>query len=178
MMKTNKVLMAALATILAAGLSGCGRDNYQGTYTGYEVRNQATVAGQTQPTQVGYSQARSVSLVLTNNGDVVSGTYTVTNTNNGSYYPQQGGNTNLGQEVYQFTASSEQSNQLTNVMLFSSGSSMSTGGGYGYSMYSNCLMQGTLQAQNKGQIVSGTLSPIASANSQCGSMTLQLTRGN
>lgn len=167
MFKTKKISVAIAAAALVMGLSGCGKDNYQGTYTGYEIRSQGTTG--TGTTGVGYSQARAVTLTLSNNGDVVTGTYQVTNTNT---YSGNTGNTNLAQETYQFTASSEQSGQLTNVML------ISTGGGYGYSQYSNCLMQGSLTSQNRGQVVNGTLSAATGAASNCGSLQLSLTRGN
>lgn len=168
MLKSKKVLMAIAAITLAAGLTGCGRDNYQGTYTGYEIRSQSsTTTGGTQPT-MGYNAARAVTLTLSNNGDVVTGTYQVTQSQYGGY---TGGTAMTGQaESYQFTASSDQSNQLSNVMLISTS-------GF-YSTYSNCQMQGTLSSQNRGQVVSGTLTSAAGAASNCGSLQISLTRNN
>ena len=172
MLKTKKVLMAIAAMSLTLGLMGCGKDNYQGTYTGYEIRAQGTTTGTTTPTSGyntgynSYNAARAVTLTLSNNGDVVSGTYQVTQ-------PSYGGTTTTGTygaaESYQFTGSSQTSGQISNIMLVSTG---------GYSQYSNCFMQGTLSSQNHGQTLSGTLTAAASGASNCGSLQLSLTRGN
>jgi hypothetical protein len=177
MFKTNKVLLTIAAMTLTAGLTGCGKDNYQGTYTGYELRLPATATGtggttvpQTGYTGYGYGaqQARAVTLTLTNSGDAVTGTYTVTT-------PAYGGTTTAGipAETYSFNGSSANSGSISNIMLFST-----TGSYGGYSQYSMCIMQGTLSSQNHGQTITGTLTAAPSAASNCGSLQLNLTRGN
>lgn len=182
MMKSNRVLLAVAAVTLAMGLTGCGKDKYDGTYTGFEVRSVTTQGAQPTPTVgTGMSSARAVTVTLANNGDAVTGTYQVTMSNgvgsmgyNGynsysPYSPYAMGNMSGAGESYQLTASSAQSGSLTNVMLVSTG---------GYSMYSNCLMQGSLTSENHGQTLSGTLSSPSSAASNCGTIQLTLTRGN
>ncbi len=163
---------------LALGLTGCGKDNYQGTYTGTEIRAAGTVGGTTTQQNYGYGQnmARAVTLTLSNNGDVVSGTYQVTQSSMyGGTQPGQPGQTGYGtQESYQFTGSTASSGQITNVMLISTG---------GYSQYSMCFMQGSLSSSNHGQQITGTLTSATASssgaqNSQCGSLTLNLIRGN
>jgi hypothetical protein len=173
MLKTKNVLLAIAALSLSFGLTGCGKDNYQGTYTGTEIRAAATTGGTTTNNNYyGQNMARAVTLTLSNSGDVVSGTYQVTQS---QMYGGQTGQTGYGtQESYQFTGSSSSSGQITNVMLISTG---------GYSQYSQCFMQGSLSSSNHGQQITGTLTSATASSSgaqtsQCGSLTLNLIRGN
>jgi hypothetical protein len=175
MLKTNQVLLA-VASLLAIGLSGCGKENYQGTYTGYDVASASTTAptGTTgyNPNTPPVNQApRTVTLTLSNNGDLVSGTYTAAATNqfNGGYSTYNSGFSTGA--TYTFSASSSTSGQLTNVTMIPSAS---TGG----SSYSSCALQGSLSSSDKGQSITGTLSPFGYANSGCTAITINLTRPN
>lgn len=166
MLKTKKVMLAIAAITLAAGLSGCGRDNYQGTYTGYEMK---TAAAGTTGYGGSYANPTSmVTLTLSNNNDLATGTYQVTPSygtgfNTGTTTPQTPG---------QFQASTEQSGSLTNVQLMR----FDTFGG------SACLYTGSLSSANKGQTINGTLSSPSTVSggqmNMCPSIQLSLTRGN
>ncbi len=172
MLKTNKVLLAITAMTLSFGLTGCGKDNYQGTYTGYEVLGQAqttTTTGGTNPQyypQAGYG-TNMVTLTLTDSGNVVSGTYSVTSAyQTTGQYPQTG-----AAMTSQFQASAENSGSLSNVSLLK----ISQYGGQ------PCLYTGSLSSSNHGQTINGTLNAAATSGqigNYCGTLTLSLTRGN
>lgn len=185
MMKANRVLFTIATVALAMGLTGCGKDKYDGTYTGYQIRLPAASPSGTPTTNYNYgttTPASPVTVTLANNGDSVTGTYQVTMSNGVGTSGYNGYNTgnntgynngayNAG-ESYQFNASSASAGSLTNVMM------IPTTVAYG-SLNSNCgVLQGSLTSQNKGQTLSGTLSPLPGAASNCGALQLQLTRGN
>lgn len=175
MLKTNQVLTALAAVALSVGLTGCGKDNYQGTYQGFEQLSSAQTAqtgqnGQPIP-QYNYNyqnnQANMVTLTLTNNGDAVTGTYSVTQSYGNMYQTPM----NMGNTTSQFTASSENSGSLSNVMLYRNVNGMA------------CLYTGTLTSSNHGQTITGTLSSPSANQSgawgaSCSQITLNLTRGN
>jgi len=170
MLKTNKVLMAIAAMTLAAGLTGCGRENYQGTYTGYEQKLATTGTTGTFTGSGGMNQPSLVTLTLTDSGNVATGSYTVSQSYQMSPFP-----TNQGQQTQagQFTASTENSGSLTNVQLMR----FEAMGG------SACLYTGSLSSSNRGQTINGTLtSPSASQSgsnmNMCPSIQISLTRGN
>lgn len=144
MLKANRVLMAIAAMILSLGLTGCGKDKYEGNYTGVEMRSMTQAGTTPTPTQQ-QTQARQVTLTLTSNGDSVTGTYTPAPLYNGG----MNGSVNGSSETYQLTANSSNSGQLTNVMIFPAP---------GNTMNSGCVIQGTLASQDHGQTLSGTLS--------------------
>ncbi|MBS1962209.1 MAG: hypothetical protein JST04_08335 [Bdellovibrionales bacterium] len=168
----KKILMTVSVATLAVGLSGCGRDNYQGTYTGFEVPTASnTTTGTTQ--NGGYNtgyynmQPSQVSLTLSDNGNVVTGTYTTTS----SYGGYQTQYNQYGNQPSQFTASSENSGSLSNVSLLR------------YMNGQTCFYQGSLASSDHGRQITGSLSSAMSGTSGawagvCPTITLNLTRGN
>jgi hypothetical protein len=178
MTNTKKIFLAIATVTLSLGLTGCGKDNYEGTYTGLELPVASTTTptptqgGYQYPNQYpnqtsyGYGQygANQVSLTLTNNGDVVSGNYTVTSTGMNSGYGNTSGT---------FRANSSNSGSLSDVYLLKS----APGG------YQQCIYQGSLSSTNHGQTLTGTLSTAqvgvsGGQYSYCPSISLNLTRGN
>lgn len=162
MSNQKKILMAVAVAVL--GLSSCGRENYNGTYTGYQMAAQTTGTS----SYYNYSMAgnSAVTASLTSNGDSVTGTYQLTG--GSSYY-----NTSTS---YQLTANSSQSGQLTAVTLIPT-SNMYNNTGCGF-------LTGTLTTSNKGQMITGTLTPSGAAaysgaqSSMCPSVQISLTRNN
>lgn len=162
MLNTKKIVMVVTAAILGLGLSGCGKDNYNGSYSGTEIKlpqTAQTQTGQTQPSyypqQNYYSQQsfRAVTAELSHDGELVTGTYTITQQQN-QYYQQPGttGTSGTGmQETYRFEANADSSDQLTAVRLIPMSS--------GYGMGGGCVLEGTLAAVQDGRRLSGTLNP-------------------
>lgn len=177
MSNMKKILMTVSAAVLAVGLTGCGKDNYQGTYTGFEVPTAAAPTAGTTTQNGGYNtgayynqQPSQVTLTLSDNGNVVSGTYTVTSMY-GGMQGQMGQMGQYGNQPSQFTASSENSGQLSNVSLLR------------YMNGQTCFYQGSLSSSNHGQQITGSLSSAMSGTSgawgaMCPTITLNLTRGN
>lgn len=171
MLNQKKILMAVAVAVL--GLSSCGRDNYNGTYTGYQTASAVTTTGtpQTGYPQTGYysqNGSGTVTASLSNNGDVVTGTYQV----QPSGYTSMG----MGSQSYQVQANSAQSSQLSNVVLIPTTSM--------YSAAQCGAFTGSLSSSNHGQILSGTLTPggmpgmSGAQNSMCPPVTVSLTRNN
>lgn len=159
MLNTKKIVMLVTASILGLGLSGCGKDNYNGSYSGTEIKmpQSATQTGQTQYPQQNYYQQQSyrgVTAELSHDGEIVTGTYTVTQQAN-QYGYQQPGMTNTSgtgtgvTETYRFEANASGSDQLTAVRLIP----MTSGYGGG------CVLEGSLAAVQDGRRLSGTLNP-------------------
>lgn len=142
-MLNKKLVMVALA---AVALSACGKNDFNGTYTGYE-----TASG----TQSGYGMgATPVTLNLKQNDEFVTGTYTAQS----SMYTGGQSQSVTGQ----FSASAQNSDKLDNVQLIVSQSGYGgyngypTGSGSGY-YGSGQIYSGSLSASDDGRRLQGTL---------------------
>jgi hypothetical protein len=155
MFDTKKIL---IVTFAALGLTACGKDNYNGQYTGSEVKiPQSGQTGQTGGSQYGYgysmygTQYSAVTANLSHNGDVVTGQYEAQNSmyGGGTYnqYPSSTGTTGTGQ-MYRFEATAKQANRLEGVRLIPLNS---------YS--GGCILEGSLEAVDDGARITGTLNP-------------------
>lgn len=188
-MLNKKLLMVVMGSL---ALSACGKNNYNGTYTGYETS--AASAAQTTNTgmqQGGYYPQQNmgggtgiVTLTLKQDGDIVSGTYATQVSNSG--YNTGYGNAGSSNGSGTFSASSQKSNSLDNVQLAITYGSV-TGSAGSYSPYGNtggttCILSGNLQSSNDGKSLSGTLNMIGGGQqyspygSACSSKTLMLNR--
>lgn len=164
MMNTKTILKVVAASILGLALTGCGKDNYNGTYSGTEIKlpQTQTQTGQTTqypsqypsqyyPQQNYYQQQsyRAVTAELKHDDEIVTGTYTITQPTS-----QYGGTTTTGTtaaETYRFEATAGTANSLTGVRLIPMSS--------GYNMGGGCVLEGTLAAVQDGRRLSGTLNP-------------------
>jgi len=163
-MLNKKLWMVAFA---ALAFTGCGKNDFNGTYTGYETQSAGSVGG-TVGNYGGY--ATPVTLQLKQEDDFVTGSYSAQS----SY---SGGQSMTGQ----FTASAKDADKLTNVQLVLSYSSGA--GGYpnqGYGSYPNyntggSFYSGELSSQNDGRSLSGTLNMMGGYSGQ-GGKTLMLNR--
>lgn len=180
-MRFNKLF--CLGLLATAAFSSCGKP-FSGNYTGLSS-NASTVAnsGATNGTY-SYSQYNTyaaqgtiqgqVSLSLSQNGDIVSGTYTDKTTN----------------ETGSFNAVSTSSNSLQNITLslqMNSGSTTNSYANMGATTASYCYSNsavnsyvGTLSSTDNGKQISGTLNAtgVNAANSMCANKSLQLYRSN
>ncbi len=127
-----------LAVVGALALSACGRDRFNGTYTGFETSQ--------------FGGASQATLVLKENDGAVTGTYTVTG---------QGGT-----QTGQLTGSAQDSDTLNNVTLVMSATTpaANTGTNTGFPVYGNNMgsmgqgfFTGTLASANDGRQLNGTL---------------------
>jgi hypothetical protein len=164
MLNSKKILMVVAASVLGLSLSGCGKDNYNGQYTGSEItipqQGQAQQQQQlpNQPPTPYYPQGnymmgqqyRQVTVNLSHNGDIVTGDYTATNTAMGANYPSQMPMNNGMTETYRLEATARNANRLDEVRLIPMNNM------YG----SNCILQGALDAVEDGARLQGTLSPV------------------
>jgi hypothetical protein len=167
MLNAKKILMVVTASVLGLGLSGCGKDNYNGQYTGSEIsipqqgQQQQPLPNQPLPNQpqtpyypqgqyMG-QQYRQVTVNLSHNGDIVTGDYTATNTGMGGMnYPSQMPMNSGMNETYRLEATARSANRLDEVRLIPMNNM------YG----SNCILQGALDAVEDGARLQGTLSPV------------------
>jgi len=161
MLNMKKIVMVVTASILGLGLTGCGKDNYNGSYSGTEIKMPQSQTGQTGQTQNYYPQQnyyqqqsyRGVTAELSHDGEIVTGTYTITQQAN-QYGYQQPGMTNTSgtgvTETYRFEANASGSDTLTAVRLIPMTS------GYGGSA---CVLEGSLAVVQDGRRLSGTLNP-------------------
>jgi hypothetical protein len=168
-MKTKKIGILLPLVVLGLGLSGCGKDNYNGTYTGTAIRTTGQTGGNSQvPTQSNV-QYQQVSANLQHNRDIVSGTFTLTMMQGGMWNQNQQWNQNnmMGGESYRFEASARESDRLTDVRLMPMN-------GYG------CMLTGTLESIQNGRRLRGTLSPTGGQNGSwgCGATEVTLDRPN
>ncbi len=159
-MKNNKkILVLITASMLGLALSGCGRDNYNGNYTGSETKiPQAGQAGQMGFPQMGMGQQsfRGVTAALSHNGEIVTGTYTISQgVQQQNQFP---GSTPVAvtPETYRFEANARGSNELTAVRLIPM-----TTGGFNTGFGAGCALEGTLTAVENGRRITGTLNPTA-----------------
>lgn len=127
-----------LAVLGALALSACGKDKFNGTYTGYETSQ--------------YGGASQATLTLKEDKGSVTGTYTV--------------NGQMGSQTGQFTASAQGSDTLTNVTLIMSSTTPAANNtatpypqyGSNYGAMSQGFFTGSLASANDGRQLSGTLS--------------------
>ncbi len=157
MMKRNKILITV--SFLALALTACGKNNYNGNYTGAEIKTPVAVSGQTQG-YGGQSQYRQVSADLSHNGQIVTGTYNIVQPS----YGQTQTPTTGSQETYRFEANANSSDKLEAVRLIPMNS---------YS--GGCVLEGSLSAIENGRRLTGTLNPPA-ANYQWGGSTCMPTQ--
>ena len=156
MSNRTKILMTALAGL---ALSACGSNHFTGTYTGTQTATPSTptaattgsgtTAGTTSYSPYGYNQqpsAASITLTLTEQGDIVTGTLTA---------PGAKG---------QLTASAASADSLSNiqVMMISDTpvANPTTAPGYNNAqtyMCANYQLTGSLSSPNKGDSLTGTL---------------------
>jgi hypothetical protein len=183
MFNTKKILMVVTASVLGLGLSGCGKDNYDGQYTGSEIQTPQEQP-QAQPQQPGSQyypqnynynmqqpQYRQVTVNLSHNGDIVTGDYTAAANTMGAgmQYPQTQYPMNGmmgGTETYRLEATAKEANRLDDVRLIPTSNNM-----YG----SACVLQGSLAAVDDGARLQGTLSPV-NVSTQTSTMQLCLPR--
>ncbi len=158
MRNTKKMMMTLAVALLGLGLSACGRDSYNGAYSGTQIRmpqqqQQPGQNGQQVPMPNPYmgttTQYSGVTADLRHDGDIVTGTY---DTN-----PQQAGTqfqTGMAgqQETYRFEATARTANRLEGVRLIPLNSMNSMMGG-------GCVVEGTLEAIENGRRLTGTLNP-------------------
>jgi hypothetical protein len=183
MFNTKKILMVVTASVLGLGLSGCGKDNYNGQYTGSEIQMPQQQPQQQQPGSQYYpqnygmqqQQYRQLTVNLSHNGDIVTGDYTAAaNTAMGmgtqypSQYPTQYPQTGMlgAAETYRLEATAKDANRLDDVRLIPTSNNM-----YG----SACVLQGSLTAVDDGARLQGTLSPV-NVSTQTSSIQLCLPR--
>lgn len=134
-MLNKKLMMVALA---AVALSACGKNDFNGTYTGYETQSGSTGG-------MGMGYPTPVTLNLKQNDEYVTGTYT-------SQAQFQGGQSMTGQ----FSASAKSSDKLDNVQLIMTASGGQWNGGMpGNGMGS--FFSGSLSSQDDGRRLTGTL---------------------
>lgn len=155
-MSTKTILKVVAASILGLALTGCGKDNYNGTYSGTEIKlpQTQTQTGQTSQYQNYYPQQgqqsyRAVTAELKHDDEIVTGTYTITQPTS-----QYGGTTTTGTtaaETYRFEATAGTANSLTGVRLIPMSS--------GYNMGGGCVLEGSLSAVQDGRRLTGTLNP-------------------
>lgn len=157
MMKSNKILIAV--SLLALALTACGKDNYNGNYTGAEIKTPVAVSGQTQQ-YGGQSQYRQVSADLSHNGQIVTGTYNIVQP---AYAQSQTPMSTTNQETYRFEATANSADKLEGVRLIPMSSYGSAGG---------CVLEGSLQAIENGRRLTGTLNPPAANYQWGGSMCM------
>ncbi len=185
MFNAKKISMMVTASILGLALTGCGKDNYNGNYSGTEIKMPATQTGQTgqtgQPGQPGYyptnnyynqqQSYRGVTAELHHDGEIVTGTYNITPNQYGGVQSQT---TSVQQETYRFEANANTANQLTGVRLIPMSTSYYGGGG--------CVLEGNLTAVQDGRRITGTLNPTntgyQSTNYLCGPTQITLDRAN
>lgn len=152
MMNSKKLMMVIAATVLGLGLTGCGRDNYDGAYSGSEIKMpQAQQQGQTgqqqyMPQMPMGGQYRGVTAELRHDGDIVTGTYNAAQQQYGQTIP---GQTAGAAETYRFEANARSANKLEGVRLIPMTSMMGAG----------CVLEGSLEAVENGRRLTGTLQP-------------------
>jgi hypothetical protein len=136
-MKNQTKILLAVIGVLA--LSSCGRNRFNGTFTGFET------------SQMGASQA---TLVLQEDGGAVTGTYTVTG--------------QMGTQTGQLTGSAQDADTLTNVTLVMSATApaATTNTTTNFPVVGNTMgamgqgfFTGNLASTNRGRQINGTLNP-------------------
>ncbi len=174
MKKKQNIILGFVAAV--AVLSGCGRNDYNGTYEGYETSTQ-TGAANGQVYGMNTVQPDYVTLTLSQNGETVSGNYTAKNSG------VQG----------TFMASANSANRLDNVRLtLSQTNNVSNPNGFnnfGINQGAYCpgLYTGTLTAADDARRLNGTLTMYGATtqantgnyyNSLCSGKTLDLSKSN
>lgn len=182
-MRRNKIALLVATAILGIGLSSCGKDSYDGNYTGYEIEVNQAANNQPQnqypnqpqnqypnqypnyPQNGGYgnNQSSVVEAKLNSSGETVTGTYTLAAN---TYQYNQNSSTPIS---YQLTANSTSSGSLSNVMLIPTGNGSNMG-------MSSCVLTGSLSSSNSGKTITGTLSPLNAG--YCKSKQITLNRTN
>jgi hypothetical protein len=168
-MKMNKLVLMGLTA--AAVLSSCGRNDYNGTYSGTATNgaNGATTNGIANNQFNNFATQDTVTLTLNQNGEQVQGSYTSASGETGNFY-----------------ANARSSNRLDSVQLniqqYSGNNTTGNSGfqtmptGYG-AFCAGAFYTGSLNAPDDARQIEGTLNAaggMVSNNPQCTSKTFRL----
>ena len=178
MKKFNQVYVIGLF-VIGAALSGCGRNDYNGTFTGTVTAGQGSSASNIYGNPNGYSNynnynaysaADTATLKLTQNGQQVQGSYSTMNGDTGTFYASATTSSQLSN--IQLNLQQYNGNTTTGFNTMPTGTATYCGGTY----YS-----GNLTSTDSAREIDGTLNAAGGTNVQnplCGSKTFRLIKMN